>query len=143
VLEGNLNVKMDRMSMLNGLAVRSPFLDHNVVDYVMQLPANYKIQAGKRKRILKDSFANLLPAEIYTRKKKGFDIPLQKWLSKELSGMIEELLNEKFLKEQNIFHAEEVSNIRKQLQSNNPGNSVARVWGLLVFQKYWINCIKK
>ncbi len=143
VLEGNLNVKMDRMSMLNGLAVRSPFLDHNVVDYVMQLPATYKIQAGKRKRILKDSFAGLLPAEIYTRKKKGFDIPLQKWLNNELSGMIEELLNEKFLKEQNIFHAEEVSNIRKQLQSNNPGNSVARVWGLLVFQKYWINCIKK
>lgn len=57
--------------------------------------------------------------------------------------MIEELLNEKFLKEQNIFQAEEVSNIRKQLQSNNPGNSIARVWGLLVFQKYWINCIKK
>ncbi|HEU4718182.1 MAG TPA: asparagine synthase C-terminal domain-containing protein, partial [Bacteroidia bacterium] len=139
VLEGDMLVKVDRMSMLHGLEVRPPFLDHEVVDFVMQLPAEYKIQPGNRKRILRDAFAGLLPKEIYTRKKQGFEVPLLKWFRNELSGMIEELLNEKFLEEQNIFNAEEVTRIRKQLHSNNPGDSAARTWGLIVFQKWWLN----
>jgi asparagine synthase (glutamine-hydrolysing) len=143
VLEGDMLVKVDRMSMLNGLEVRSPFLDHEVVDFVMQLPANYKIEAGSRKKILKETFARLLPAEIYSRKKQGFEVPLHNWFKNELKGTIEELLNEKFLKEQNIFHPEEVRKIRNQMNSGNSGDSVARIWALIVFQKWWIKNIKK
>ncbi|HET6991816.1 MAG TPA: asparagine synthase C-terminal domain-containing protein, partial [Bacteroidia bacterium] len=137
VLEGDMLVKVDRMSMLNGLEVRPPFLDHDVVDYVMQLPAQYKIEAGERKKILRDAFSGLLPAEIYSRKKQGFEVPLLKWFKGELSGMIEELLNEKLLREQNIFHPEEVRKIRNQMNSGNSGDSVARIWALIVFQKWW------
>jgi len=76
VLEGDMLVKVDRMSMLHGLEVRSPFLDHEVVDFVMQLPSAYKIDKHSRKKILKESFADLLPAEIFTRKKQGFETRL-------------------------------------------------------------------
>jgi asparagine synthase (glutamine-hydrolysing) len=138
VLEGDMLVKVDRMSMMHALEVRPPFLDHDVVDFVMQLPASYKIEPGNRKKILKDAFASLLPAEIYSRKKQGFEVPLLKWFKGKLSGMIEELLNEKFLREQNIFHPEEIKKIRTQMESNNPGDSVARIWGLIVFQKWWM-----
>lgn len=142
VLEGDMLVKVDRMSMLHGLEVRPPFLDYEVVDFVMQLPASYKIEAGNRKKILKETFSDLLPAEIYSRNKQGFEVPLLKWFKAELRGMIDELLHEKLLAEQNIFNPQEVKNIRRQMESNNPGDSVARIWGLIVFQKWWINTIQ-
>ena len=137
VLRGDMLVKVDRMSMLHGLEVRPPFLDHELVDFVMQLPADYKIQPGNRKRILKDAFRDLLPAEIFTRKKQGFEVPLLKWFRTDLRGLIDELLDEKFLKEQNLFNPEAVKNLRKQLHSSNPGDSAARIWGLIVFQTWW------
>jgi asparagine synthase (glutamine-hydrolysing) len=142
VLEGDMLVKVDRMSMLHGLEVRPPFLDHEVVDFVMQLPSSYKIDGKNRKKILKETFADLLPPEIFARKKQGFEVPLLKWFKGDLRGMIDELLNEKFLKEQNIFHLEEVRKIRKQMESNNPDDSVARIWGLIVFQKWWLRYMK-
>jgi asparagine synthase (glutamine-hydrolysing) len=137
VLEGDMLVKVDRMSMLNGLEVRSPFLDHELVEFVMALPSEYKINRHERKRILKDAFRDLLPAEIFTRRKQGFEVPLLKWFRGELRGMIDELLDEKFLKEQNLFNPEEVQAIRKQLHSSDPGDAAARIWGLIVFQSWW------
>ncbi|MBI3511224.1 MAG: asparagine synthase (glutamine-hydrolyzing) [Bacteroidetes bacterium] len=137
VLEGDMLVKVDRMSMWNGLEVRPPFLDHHLVDFVMQLPSDFKIEPGNRKKILRESFHDLLPAEIFTRKKQGFEVPLLKWFRNELSGMIEELLNEKFIHEQHLFNPEEIKKLRRRLNSNNPGDSVARIWGLIVFQKWW------
>lgn len=137
VLEGDMLVKVDRMSMLNSLEVRSPFLDHELVEYVMSLPSEYKINRHERKRILKDACRDLLPPEIFSRKKQGFEVPLLKWFRGDLRGMIDELLDEKFLKEQNLFNPEEVKNIRKQLHSNDPGDSAARIWGLIVFQSWW------
>lgn len=137
VLEGDMLVKVDRMSMLNSLEVRSPFLDHELVEYVMSLPSEYKINRHERKRILKDAFRDMLPPEIFARRKQGFEVPLLKWFRGDLRGMIDELLNEKFLKEQRLFNPEEVKNIRKQLHSNDPGDSAARIWGLIVFQSWW------
>jgi asparagine synthase (glutamine-hydrolysing) len=137
VLRGDMLVKVDRMSMLHGLEVRSPFLDHELVDYVMSLPADYKIQPGNRKRILKDAFRDILPAEIFARRKQGFEVPLLDWFRGELRGMIDELLDEKLLREQNLFNPEAVNEIRKQLHSSDPGDSAARIWGLIVFQHWW------
>jgi len=137
VLEGDMLVKVDRMSMLNSLEVRSPFLDHELVEYVMSLPSEYKINRHERKRILKDACRDLLPPEIFSRKKQGFEVPLLKWFRGDLRGMIDELLDGKFLKEQHLFNPEEVKNIRKQLHSNDPGDSAARIWGLIVFQSWW------
>lgn len=137
VLEGDMLVKVDRMSMQHGLEVRPPFLDHTVVEFALSLPSEYKINRHERKRILKDACRDLLPPEIFSRKKQGFEVPLLKWFRGDLRGMIDELLDEKFLKEQNLFNPEEVKNIRKQLHSNDPGDSAARIWGLIVFQSWW------
>lgn len=137
VLEGDMLVKADRMSMQHGLEIRSPFLDHEVMEFAMSLPSEYKINRHERKRILKDACRDLLPPEIFTRRKQGFEVPLLKWFRGDLRGMIDELLDEKFLKEQNLFNPAEVKNIRKQLHSNDPGDSAARIWGLIVFQSWW------
>jgi asparagine synthase (glutamine-hydrolysing) len=137
VLPGDMLVKVDRSSMLHGLEVRTPFLDYRLVEFVMGLPAEYKIDATEQKKILKDTFRDLLPAAIFTRRKQGFEVPLLKWFRNELRGLIDALLDEKFLREQNLFNPEAVKSIRKQMHSSNPGDSAARIWGLIVFQTWW------
>lgn len=138
VLENDMLVKADRMSMANSLEVRVPFLDHELVDFVLSLPSHYKINEIERKRILKDAFKQYLPSEIFNRNKKGFEVPLLKWFRHELKSFIlDEVLNDQFILEQNIFNVDAIRKIKKELFSNAPNDAVAKTWALLVFQYWW------
>lgn len=138
VLEGDMLVKVDRMSMANSLEVRVPFLDSHIVDFAFSLPAEFKILDSQSKRILKDAFKKELPSEIITRAKSGFEVPLLKWFRTELKGMIvNDLLSKHFVEKQGVFNYNEINTILKKLFSNNPEDSVARVWSLIVFQYWW------
>jgi asparagine synthase (glutamine-hydrolysing) len=137
VLENDMLVKVDRMSMNQSLEVRVPFLDHKIVDFAFTLPVNYKIEGNQRKRILKDAFKEMLPEELFHRKKQGFEVPLLKWFKTELKSLItEELLEDNFIKEQGIFRPEGIKSLKKQLFSANPNDAIAKIWALIVFQ-YW------
>lgn len=138
VLLSDMLVKVDRMSMTNSLEVRSPFLDHKVVDFAFSLPTSYKIDKGMKKKIVQDTFRKYLPAELYNRPKHGFEIPLLDWFRKELKGKItDDLLNDRFVEEQGLFNAEEVRKLKQRLFSSNPGDAHATVWALMVFQHWW------
>ena len=89
VLENDMLRKVDTMSMSKSLEVRTPFLDHELVEYVFSLPSSYKIDQKNRKKILKETFYNELPKEVFSRKKHGFEIPLNKWFKNELQSFIE------------------------------------------------------
>ena len=78
-LEGLLT-KMDRASMLCSLEVRSPFLDKDLVDFVLQLPADAKLKNNSGKWLLRKALKDLLPKEIIARPKKGFGIPISSWI---------------------------------------------------------------
>jgi len=90
VLANDMLRKVDSMSMAHSLEVRTPFLDHRLVEFVNKLPVEYKINQGMRKRILQDAFKNDLPSELYNRPKKGFEVPLLQWFRTELRGLIED-----------------------------------------------------
>ncbi len=77
--------KVDLASMYNSLEVRVPFLDTAVVEYALGLPTKYKITAQNRKRILKHAFEDVLPSEILSRSKQGFDMPIGSWFKNELA----------------------------------------------------------
>jgi asparagine synthase (glutamine-hydrolysing) len=136
VLPGDMLAKVDLMSMNNSLEVRVPFLDFNVVDFVVNLPAEYKINRNIRKKILQDAFRDILPRELYRRPKKGFEVPMLKWLRNEMKSTINDLLSERTIEEQGIFFYPEIERMKQQLYSNSPGDVHARMWGLVVFQ-YW------
>ncbi len=143
VLLSDMLVKVDLMSMANSLEVRSPFLDHQVVDFAFGLPAEYKINARLKKRIVQDAFRHLLPPELYNRPKKGFEIPLLAWLRNELWSLVDgDLLSDTFVKQQGIFHLPAVQQLKKQLHSSSPGDSHATIWALLVFQYWWKHYIE-
>jgi asparagine synthase (glutamine-hydrolysing) len=138
VLPNDMLTKVDLMSMANGLEVRVPFLDYELVNFLFTLPSDYKINQNIRKRILQDAFRDVLPAKLYNRPKKGFEVPLLKWFRKEMRSLIsDDLLSEKRINEQGIFNYAEIDKLKRKLFSSNPGDVHARIWGLIVFQWWW------
>lgn len=87
-LVDDMLAKVDRMSMLASLEVRVPFLDHRFAGEVFGLSGSLKINAFRRKHILLKAAKHLLPKELHTRSKKGFEVPIGPWFKK----------NEKFQK---------------------------------------------
>lgn len=139
VLLNDMLVKVDLMSMSNSLEVRVPFLDHEHVGYAFSLPWQYKFGKNQGKKILRDTFRDLLPESILNRPKHGFEVPLLKWFRTDLHSYIhKDLLGRDLLKEQGIFQPEAVQQLLLQLDSNNPGDAAGRVWALVVFQYWWL-----
>jgi asparagine synthase (glutamine-hydrolysing) len=144
VLPNDMLTKVDLMSMANSLEVRTPFLDFEVVNFIFSLPEDFKINSDIRKRILQDAFRDILPAKLYNRPKKGFEVPLLKWFRKEMKSMIvDDLLSKKLIEEQDIFNYAEIEKLKTQLFSSNPGDVHARIWGLIVFQFWWKKYMNK
>ncbi len=138
VLLSDMLVKVDLMSMANSIELRSPFLDYKVVDFAFGLPEKYKVDGSMKKKIVQDAFRSMLPEAIYNRPKHGFEIPLLDWFRKELWGLInDDLLQKDFVASQGIFNVDAIEQLKKKLRSNNPEDSHATIWALIVFQYWW------
>lgn len=138
VLPNDMLRKVDMMSMANSLEVRTPFLDHNLVEYVFSLPSNYKINSKDKKVLLKEAFKEDLPEEIFTRKKHGFEVPLLKWFKTDLKNELKEVVfNKEKVIEQNILNWDVIEEIEKDLNSSSPKDAVMETWALYVFQKWY------
>src|SRR5207302_7517495 len=79
-LQDGILAKVDRASMMNSLEARSPFLDIEFVDLARRIPWQLKLHGGETKWILKRALAPLLPREIVERPKKGFGMPIGRWI---------------------------------------------------------------
>jgi len=88
----DLLTKVDIASMACGLECRSPFLDHELVEFALSLPFEWRLGPGGGKRILKDWASDFLPDNILNRPKMGFGVPVGDWFRGELRGMIEQRL---------------------------------------------------
>ena len=93
-LPGGGLVKVDRASMAHGLEVRSPLLDHSVVEFAATLPSRWKLAGRQKKIILRQAFSSLLPSDFLARQKQGFAVPLATWFRNELQPLTREMLIE-------------------------------------------------
>jgi asparagine synthase (glutamine-hydrolysing) len=84
--------KVDRMSMAHGLEVRSPFLDRELVEFALRVPAHLQLRGASGKRLLKYAVRDLLPPEVLRRRKKGFGVPLDRWFRSDLRGYLDAML---------------------------------------------------
>lgn len=142
VLADDMLVKADRFSMQHGIEIRNPFLDYRVVNYALNLPEKSKINNLQQKIILKQSFKHLLPKEIFVRSKKGFELPLQKWLTNELKTKLDSIwLNPEKIQQENFLNLTQVEQLKQQVFSNNAGDSAAQLWAIIVFEA-WFNNFK-
>jgi asparagine synthase (glutamine-hydrolysing) len=129
-------VTVDRASMANGLEVRSPLLDKEVVEFVCRLPMEYKLNGFKTKYLLKKAAEGLLPRRIIYRQKKGFGIPLAKWLTGQLKGFMLDYLGQERIERQGIFNYPYVKQLIDEQLARKKDNREP-LWTLLIFQAWY------
>lgn len=142
VLADDMLVKADRFSMQHGIEIRNPFLDFRVLEFALNLDNKNKITKHRQKLILQQTFASLLPPEIFSRRKKGFEMPLQKWLTQQLQSKVKnDWLSSEKIKAQGFLNATQVEALQNKLFSTNPEDSAAKVWAVIVFEA-WLDNFK-
>ena len=133
--------KVDRATMSVSLEGREPFLDQHVIEWAAGLPAEYKIYNGQRKYILRKIVYKYIPESIMNRPKMGFSVPLNNWLNDVLKPLVDKYLDETFIKKQNIFNIEYVSQIKRSYYVAKKEYDY-KIWYLLMFQMWydrWMN----
>lgn len=129
--------KVDRAGMYNSLEGREPFLDHRIIEFVGQLPSDYKMKDGKQKILLKEIVHRYLPREIMERPKMGFGVPLEKWFNLELKDLVNDVLNPSKIKDHGILDEVIVSKMISEFQNGN-FKGFQRFYTVFVLQQ-WLN----
>ena len=132
--------KVDIASMANSLECRSPFLDHQLIEFACSLPGSYKLTAaGRHKHILKEAFKDWLPAGFVDRQKQGFSVPLANWVRNDFGPVLRErLLQQKLLAP--WFKQAAVERMVGEHLSGRASHS-NRLWSLLVLSQ-WVENFK-
>lgn len=129
----DLLVKADRMSMAHALEVRSPFLDPDLLSYVRSLPPEFKLRGFVRKRVLKAALAELLPAEIIHRRKRGFGVPLNRWFREDLGSYVSGTLGTKDARVRNYLVSSVIDRVLHEHASGTRDHGHA-LWLLLTLE---------
>ena len=136
-LPDNLLAKVDRMSMAHSLEVRPAFLDHRIVEFAARLPANYSIQGGTLKFLLRNLMKDKLPQSILARGKQGLDIPVHDWLRGHLKPLLLDTLNRKSVEESGLISWPYVQSVL-DLHMQRKANYGYHLWGILMLY-LWID----
>lgn len=135
-------VKVDRTAMAVSLETRVPMLDKDVVEFAWTIPMEYKKQGEEGKLVLKDVLYRYVPKEMMDRPKKGFSIPIMKWLKEpELRAWAESLIDRKTLEQQGILNPDAVWRIWKDYVEND--NWRIQIWYILMFQSWMCDIYHK
>ncbi len=136
VLEGDMLTKVDRASMLTSLETRVPMLDKNVIELAFNLPTEYKINGKRRKIILKETFHDLLPDELFSAPKHGFGVPIGKWLENDLRPQLDKYVGKDFIENQGLFDTNYTNSIMND-HMNHKSNRYSELWTYFVFQNWY------
>lgn len=125
--------KIDRASMANSLEIRSPFVDHNLIEYILSVRSNGYTSTNNKKQSLKQYLKEDFDSEFLMRNKMGFAVPLDKWINNELRDEICETVNDK-----NGYVMQEFDvNINRFFEELKKGKKSYknRIWKLYVLEK--------
>jgi asparagine synthase (glutamine-hydrolysing) len=134
-LPEDILTKVDRMSMAHSIESRVPLLDNEVVAFASTLPASLKIRDGRRKHVLKEAAATLLPAEILNRPKQGFGVPLGVWFRGNLRELFSDSLLSSASLQRGYFQPAFVRQIVNEHLSGKRDHTL-RLWQLVVFERW-------
>ncbi|HMF28759.1 MAG TPA: asparagine synthase C-terminal domain-containing protein, partial [Candidatus Cybelea sp.] len=127
--------KVDRMSMAHSIESRVPLLDNEVIEFAAALPAAVKIKNGRRKHVLKEVAAALVPREILDRRKQGFGVPLGLWFRGGLRELFADTLLSPSSLQRGYFRAPFVRQIVDEHLSGKRDHTL-RLWQLVVFERW-------
>lgn len=123
----------DQMSMAHALEVRVPFLDHELVEFVLGLPDHWK-NPTTPKKFLTDSLGDLLPSEIINRPKMGFTFPWEIWFRNELKDFVQAHLHA--IENRGIIRKGAADGLWKKFLAQNPSVHWSRIWQLVVLENW-------
>jgi asparagine synthase (glutamine-hydrolysing) len=132
-LPGDLLTKVDRMSMMNSLEVRSPLLDYRLAELSMMMPDSLKLKRSESKYILREAVKSVLPTEVAQRRtKRGFSVPVSDWLRNEHYDYAKSIIFESESLNWNIFNKNGIELLFNRHKSGHY-NYGPQLWYLLVF----------
>jgi asparagine synthase (glutamine-hydrolysing) len=137
-LPDDILTKMDRASMSISLEARVPILDHRIIEFSYRVPHHLKNNNGVQKYLLKQLAYKYIPKALLDRPKQGFAIPIFKWMREDMHYLIDELLNERYLKDQGIFNYMAIRNLLNGFQHKKSPVAGNYLWNVLSFQ-LWYN----
>ena len=132
----DLMTKVDIASMAHSLEARQPMLDYRLVEWASTLPSHLKLRGKKGKRLLIDTYYDLLPKEIWHRPKMGFGVPIAKWFRTTLRDRTYDALLGSDAKCHQYFRREAIASLVEEHMSGR-GNQAYRLWNLL-FLELWL-----
>ena len=135
-LPGDILTKVDRASMAHSLEVRVPILDHEFVEWVSGLPAEWKLKGREGKFVFKQALTPYLPDDILYRSKMGFAVPLARWFRGPLAERVRQAVLSPVLADTGIFATNTLSQMVRQHQSGQRDYSAA-LWSLLMFESFY------
>ena len=139
-LPGDLLVKVDIATMANGLELRSPLLDVNVVEWGLSLPRSYKIKGFETKHILKDIARSLVPASLIDRPKMGFGIPRAEWLRTGMKELVIDTLTDTTATQRGWLKPIEVKKvIETHMSGENKDNILWPMLMLELWARTWLD----
>lgn len=142
-LPGDILCKVDRASMKYALETRCPILAPEVMEYSFRIPHEFKYYQGDRKHILKSLAYDYIPRELLERPKKGFSVPLDKWLRGPLRGRLTDFSDRDYLRRQGLFDPDYTADFVEQYLSTGDRGAMSGenysklVWSFFVFQQWY------
>jgi len=135
-LPNDLLVKVDIASMANSLEARSPFLDHNVIEFAASLPEELKMSRFRPKSLLKKVAAKLVPREVVYRPKMGFGVPVGRWFRGEMKGFVRDILLGERALSRGIVKRDKIEEY-VALHTSGQADHSFQIWTLLMLELWY------
>jgi asparagine synthase (glutamine-hydrolysing) len=132
-LPGDILTKVDRMSMAASLEARVPLLDHELIEFVVGLPAELKLKGLETKYIFKKAMEGIVPHEILHREKQGFGVPIGEWINAQLKDRIYSDLTDRKTVERGYFDTKYIDTLLEEHRRGRRDHSHA-VWVLWMLE---------
>jgi asparagine synthase (glutamine-hydrolysing) len=135
-----LLMRVDKLAMANAVEARVPFLDHELVELAMAMPASEKIRDGVGKHVLKRAVRDLLPNDLLWRPKQGFGTPVSEWFRGPLGKQLEDRLARSHINDLGILNRGAIAELLEMHRGGRADRSF-QLWNILnlsVWFDHWI-----
>ncbi len=140
-LPSDILTKVDRMTMANSLEARVPLLDHELIEFVQKIPAEFKLKRLETKYIFKKAMEGIVPHEILYRQKQGFGVPINEWINSQLKDRIHGILSEKRTLERGYFEPKYIQILLDEHSRNrrDHSHSLWILWMLELWHRQFVD----